>query len=246
MTSVHYSDDPTPINREETDRLEIRAQWLRVFGELVVETPVNVQHITCFGRCSIGAFSYTNHDCEIWNTDIGRFCSIGQGAIINPGNHPTGFLTSHPIATSQDGHPAGLYGFASYAGFALTGAIHPVDPTERTNRVSIGHDVWIGAQAIITTDVVVGDGAVIGAGAVVTKDVAAFSIVAGVPARPIRARFQPGLQARIQASRWWDYDLSSLAFRDYSQVERMLDLIEAGQADGSLQPYRPRRWRLEA
>ena len=243
---TYCDDDPTPLSREELGGLEIRAEWLRVFGELVVEAPVNVQHITCFGRCSIGAFSYTNHDCEMWDVDIGRFCSIGQGVIINPGTHPTGFLTSHPIATSKDGHPAALSGFAAYAAFAMTGMIHPVSATARSSRVRIGNDVWIGARAIITTDVVVGDGAVIGAGAVVTKDVAPCSIVGGVPARPIRPRFPPELQARIAASRWWDYDLSSLAFRDYSQVERMLDLIAAAQGDGSLQPYRPRRWRLDA
>ncbi len=241
-----HIDDPTSIRREDLDHLDIRSQWLRVFGELVLETPVSVQHVTCFGQCSVGAFSYTNHGCEMWDTDIGRFCSIGQNVIINPGTHPTSFLTSHPISTSRDGHPAAMAGLASYAGFALTGMMHPVHPTARTSRVRIGHDVWIGARAIITTDVVVGDGAIIGAGAVVTKDVAPYSIVAGVPAKPIRVRFPAELQARVQASRWWDYDLSSLAFRDYSQVERMLDLIEAGQADDSLKPYRPRRWRLDA
>ncbi len=235
-----------PITRAELSRLEVHADWLRVFGELVIEPPVNVKHVTAFGQCSIGAFSYTNHDCEMWNTDVGRFCSIGQGVIINPGNHPTSFLTSHPIAASRSGESAGLSGFPTYAGVAMTGMVNPVRPKSRSDRVRVGHDVWIGARAIITADVEVGVGAVIGANAVVTKDVPPFGIVGGAPARLIRLRFPPDIPVRILAARWWDYDLSSLAFRDYSQVERMLDDIEAAQADGRLKPFRPARWLIDA
>lgn len=56
--------------------------------------------------------------------------------------------------------------------------------------VTIGQDVWIGANAIVVAGVNIGDGAVIGAGSIVTKDVAAFSIVAGNPARFIRSRIE--------------------------------------------------------
>ncbi len=54
--------------------------------------------------------------------------------------------------------------------------------------VTIGNDVWVGANAVILAGVTIGDGAVIGAGAVVTKDVAPYDIVGGVPARVIRSR----------------------------------------------------------
>lgn len=58
----------------------------------------------------------------------------------------------------------------------------------RVAKVTIGNDVWIGMRSIIMPGVTIGDGAVIGAGAVVTKDVPAFSIVGGVPAKIIRYR----------------------------------------------------------
>lgn len=54
--------------------------------------------------------------------------------------------------------------------------------------VVIGNDVWIGAHAVILAGVAIGDGSVIAAGAVVTKDVAPYSVVAGVPARVIKKR----------------------------------------------------------
>ncbi|WP_349309042.1 CatB-related O-acetyltransferase [Microbacterium sp. MM2322] len=63
------------------------------------------------------------------------------------------------------------------------------------DRVAVGSDVWIGASAVLLGGVSVGDGAVIAAGSVVTKDVPAFGIVAGNPARVIRYRFTDVEQA---------------------------------------------------
>lgn len=54
--------------------------------------------------------------------------------------------------------------------------------------VSIGADVWIGAQCVILPGVTIGEGSVIAAGSVVTRDIPAFSIAAGVPAKVIRER----------------------------------------------------------
>ena len=54
--------------------------------------------------------------------------------------------------------------------------------------ITIGHDAWIGAAAVILKGVHIGDGAVVAAGSVVTKDVPAFAIVAGVPASVIKYR----------------------------------------------------------
>nr|WP_315943076.1 CatB-related O-acetyltransferase [Microbacterium festucae] len=59
---------------------------------------------------------------------------------------------------------------------------------EPEDRVEIGSDVWIGASAVVLGGVTIGDGAIVAAGSVVTRDVAAFSIVAGNPARHVRFR----------------------------------------------------------
>jgi len=70
--------------------------------------------------------------------------------------------------------------------------------------VVIKNDVWIGARVIIKGGVEIGDGAVIGAGSVVTKDVDPYTIVAGVPAKPIKKRFDDDVIETLMKLRWWD------------------------------------------
>lgn len=75
----------------------------------------------------------------------------------------------------------------------------------------IGHDVWIGANAIILGGIRLGQGAVVGAGAVVTKDVEPYAIVGGIPARVIRYRFSPETIRAIESTNWWEADETLLA-----------------------------------
>ena len=70
----------------------------------------------------------------------------------------------------------------------------------------IGNDVWIGYEAVILSGVTIGDGAIIGARAVVTRDIPPYTIAAGVPAKPIRRRFDVETIARLEELRWWDWE----------------------------------------
>lgn len=59
---------------------------------------------------------------------------------------------------------------------------------EAERPVTIGNDVWIGDRVTILPGVTIEDGCIIGAGAVVTRDIPAYSIAAGIPARVIKQR----------------------------------------------------------
>ena len=83
--------------------------------------------------------------------------------------------------------------------------------------------MWIGYEAVILAGVTVGDGAIIGTRAVVTKDVPPYTIVAGIPAKPIRKRFSEDTIATLLQLRWWDWS--------EERIRANLDAIQSGQLD---------------
>ena len=116
---------------------------------------------------------------------IGKFCSIACGArfLMNSANHALGSLSTYvfPIFYEEWGH-----------GMEVTEA------WDHRGDIVIGNDVWIGYEAVILSGVTIGDGAIVAARSVVTKDVPPYTIVGGVPARPIRRRFD-----RRPSTRFW-------------------------------------------
>ena len=84
----------------------------------------------------------------------------------------------------------------------------------------IGNDVWIGYEAVIMSGVKIGDGAIIGTRAVVTKDVPPYTIVGGVPAKPIRRRFDDETIEKLESLRWWDWDCE--------KIKRNIPAIQSG------------------
>ena len=76
--------------------------------------------------------------------------------------------------------------------------------------IIIGNDVWIGYDAVIMAGVKIGDGAIIGTRAIVTKDVEAYSIVGGVPAKEIRKRFTPDIIEKLQNLQWWNWPVERI------------------------------------
>ena len=80
----------------------------------------------------------------------------------------------------------------------------------RSHAVTIGHDVWIGHGVVILPGLTIGTGAVVAAGAVVSKDVAPYTIVAGVAAKPVKHRFSDTIADSLQELAWWDWSHEQL------------------------------------
>ena len=148
-----------------------------------------------------------NHDRLV----IGKFCSIACGArfLFNSANHSLTSLSSYPFPT-----------FFEEWGLSVS---HIADAWDNKGDIVIGNDVWIGYEAVILAGVTIGDGAIIGTRAVVTKDVPPYTIVGGVPARPIRKRFSDGTIAALLEKRWWDWPEEKIA--------GSLDAIQSGDID---------------
>lgn len=76
--------------------------------------------------------------------------------------------------------------------------------------MTIGNDVWIGANALIVDNITIGDGAIVAAGAIVTKNVEPYMIVGGMPATPIKKRFSDEQIEKLLRIKWWDKNLEWL------------------------------------
>ncbi len=145
----------------------------------------------------LGDYSYVVHDCHVIYTEIGKFCSIAAQCRINPGNHPLDRAALHHFTYRSFQFDMGEDDDASF-------------DWRRAAKVVLGHDVWIGHGAVVLPGVTVGTGAAIGAGAVVSKDVPPFTVVAGVPAKPLRERFPRDVQEALMRIRWWDWEHEAL------------------------------------
>ncbi|WP_312241593.1 DapH/DapD/GlmU-related protein [Pantoea sp.] len=147
---------------------------------------------------TLGDFSYVGEHCNIADTQIGRFTAIANQVRIGAPNHPMDRASQHRFTYCPEYYDATA---TRDCGFFAD---------RRAARVVIGNDVWIGHGVIVLPGVRVGDGAVLAAGAVVTKDVAPYTLVGGVPAKPIRARFTPAIATSLQRIAWWKWPLEKL------------------------------------
>ncbi len=142
----------------------------------------------------VGDYSYILHDSETAYTTIGKFCAIAPFTRINPGNHP--------------------YWRAAMSNITYRSAMYNLGENDqdffelrRSQKIEIGHDVWIGQGVLIMPSVKkIGTGAIIAGGAVVTKDVEPYTIVAGVPAKILNKRFSKKIENSLFKIKWWDWE----------------------------------------
>lgn len=147
-------------------------------------------------KSQIGKYTYVGKRTSIVNASIGSYCSIASNCSIGLAKHSQKCISTSPLFTSK----------YNGTGFKWTDGNYFIE----YSPIQIGNDVWIGDSVIIPTGVKIGHGAVIGAGAVVTKDVAPYAIVAGVPARVIKYRFEPEVIDKLLEIKWWELPESAL------------------------------------
>jgi len=187
-TETPLPKDPQPRIHSTAELKGCRLGRYAVIGERVILREVGV-----------GDFSYFERHAEAIYANIGKFCSIAANSRINALEHPMERLTTHKVSYRPNEY------------FRFLGVDAAFRERRQAKKVVIGHDVWIGHGAVVMPGISIGNGAVVGANAVVTQDVAAYTIVAGVPARPVRRRFSEEVAARIDALAWWDWTPEKLA-----------------------------------
>ncbi len=128
---------------------------------------------------------------------IGKFCAIARATkfIMNGANHKLSGISTYPFQIFGNGWEKVMPELADlpYKGDTV-----------------VGNDVWIGYDALIMPGVRIGNGAIVAARSVVVSDVAAYSIVGGNPAKPVRQRFEADVVARLEAIAWWDWPIEKI------------------------------------
>lgn len=182
------------------------------------------------GFASMGAFSYSRSNILPRDFRCGRYCSIAPGVELSDAEHPMQRYTTH-VSTYR-----ATYAKVVSEDFGVTATLHRHGSTGPAP--DIGHDVWIGAGALLKRGIKIGHGAVVGARALVTKDVAPYTIVAGVPAKPLRQRFPDKIVERLLALQWWRFLQAEFSDLDPADIEAFIDAVGMREASGTLKPMK--------
>lgn len=213
---------------ENEKHLDIRAISHKYGGRISIESSIKsdlqVDHpvylssrVEIHRNVNIGKYTFINYDTIVYkNVNIGRYCSIGRNCEIGLSKHPVDFLSTHLFQIKDSSLFNNSYGYDK---------LNKVDWIEH-ETVNIGNDVWIGSKVSIMNGVTIGNGSIIGAGAVVTKDVLPYTIVAGVPAKIIRKRFDEIIIKELEFLKWWELDFKDLVNIDFSNIEEAIEFLK--------------------
>ncbi|TSJ44621.1 CatB-related O-acetyltransferase [Mucilaginibacter corticis] len=172
---------------------------------------------------SIGYGTYIGQKSKLANTHVGAYCSIANNVEVLPYTHPSStFVSTHPA----------FFSVLKQAGFTYTTQQlfneELFFDREKKIHLKIGNDVWIGTNVLIMGGIEIGDGAIIAAGSVVTKNVKAFDIVGGVPAKVINSRFNAEQIELLNKIQWWNRSpewikQNSELFKDIQVFEKAIE-----------------------
>lgn len=180
---------------------------------------------------SMGSFSYTLSTLPS-SVSVGRYSSIALGLRVMGAKHPLEWASTSPVFYNRQlmmrTYESDLGEQPRYQKFEY-----------QAGNITIGNDVWIGENVTLGHGVSIGDGAVIASNSVVTKDVAPYTVVGGVPAKVIRARFNDETVRLLLESQWWKYSPSGLTDVDVRHpLEFAAHIIELAKS-GAIKEYSP-------
>ena len=170
-------------------------------------------------KYNLGKRTYIAENSQILNknTTVGKFCSIAGHVIIGLGRKNLTTLSTHGF---QYTHKC-----ERLWGDLITPLDNVIKPCENKPN-KIGNDCWICHASTIMDGIEIGDGAVVAAGAVVTKDVPPYAVVAGVPAKVVKYRFEQPIIDKLLELKWWDYPEDFIVRLPFEDIEKCIEVLE--------------------
>lgn len=193
-----------------------------IYDKVNIEDHVMIYGKTQLGNCHIGLGTYIQTNCELFDTRIGRFCSVANYVRIIRGTHPSsGYISTHPA----------FFSIQKQAGFSFVEKQKFVErkhtKDDQEYHTLIGNDVWICDGVHILEGIHIGNGAIIAAGAVVTEDVPPYAIVGGIPAKVIKYRFKQEQIVELESFQWWnkEYNWIDINANNFENFELFNNII---------------------
>jgi virginiamycin A acetyltransferase len=177
--------------------MSINLQVGAYFRDSLASGPLWINSYSTVQRSKVGAYVTVGLFSFLSECLVGNYVSIGSRVSIGAFSHPINLFSSSEVS-HRNTH--------RFFGESLL----EMDVTREPGNTTLGHDVYVGDNAVILPGLEIGLGAVIGAGSVVTKDVEPFAVVVGNPARKMRMRFSDQKIQAILDTRWWELSISDL------------------------------------
>ena len=197
------------------------AKSANIGKDLVIEHPIQVGPRAEIHGGKVGKYLFVNIETVIYgNVEIGRYCTFARRCQIGGVEHPFHYLSSSFFRISQHWFPDDP---VSQSAPRIKNSLAP--GRKRSQKTSIGNDVWFGAGAIVLRGVNIADGAVIAAGSVVTKDVPPYAIVGGNPAKIIKYRFDDVIIEKLLKLRWWDLPMEKVAELPLNDIDTCINMM---------------------
>ena len=173
----------------------LRPRLVRYFRKLMfMQNDMVLESLKSQGLLEIGKHTYGKIVVDAYEGSeskitIGKYCSISRDVrFINGGIHPIDWVSLYPFRIR----------------WKMEGALADGMPASK-GPIQVMNDVWIGTGSTILSGVTIGNGAIIMAGSIVTKNVPAFTIVGGIPAKPVKKRFSDQEIQALEEIKWWDW-----------------------------------------
>ena len=198
----------------------LRPRFVRYFKRLrFLENDVVLENLRSKGLLEVGKHTYGKVIVDAYEGSeeelkIGKYCSISRDVrFINGGIHPAEWVSLYPFRIK----------------WQLEGAYSDGMPTTK-GPINIGNDVWIGTGSTILSGVTIGNGVIVMAGSIVTKDVPAYTIVSGIPSKPVKKRFSDEEIEALEMIKRWDWT--------EEKIKENINLLSAADLKEFIQTHR--------